>query len=277
MKGLVLKKNAGLFEVESEKGLCNIKALGNVKKSGLYVGDEVEFDGVITKVYPRRNRLIRPPLANLSRLFIVIASTPKPDYVLVDKLLLYCYVSGIEPTIVVNKADIFDNNFEKEVKSIYNKVVPIIFTSAQKCELGKLRNEIKGVCAFAGQSAVGKSSLINALLGGTQAEVGGLSRKVERGKQTTRMTSLYKLENGYIADTAGFSLLDAALVLPIEPHELSKYYPDFLESLKDCKFRSCTHETAGNCAVIEAVKKGLVNSTRYNNYLKILSEIKEAK
>lgn len=277
MRGLVVKKNAGLFDVECEGKVYSIKALGNVKKAGIYVGDEVEFESVITKVYPRKNHLIRPPLSNLARLFIVISSTPKPDYVLVDKLLLYAYVSGIEPIIVVNKSDIFDNDFVNEVKTIYNKVVSIIFTSARDGELGNLQKEIKGICAFAGQSAVGKSSLINALLGDRQAEVGELSRKVERGKQTTRMTSLYKMQLGYIADTAGFSLLDAALVLPIESHELSKYYPDFMESLKACKFRSCTHETRGNCAVIEAVKAGKINKVRYANYLKILSEIKEKK
>ena len=276
MKGLVVKKNAGLFDVETPNGILSLKALGNLKKEGIFVGDRVEFEEVITKVEPRKNKLIRPPLANLNRLFIVVASTPKPDFVLVDKLILYCLVSGVEPIIVVNKSDIIDKTFASEVKNIYNKVVPVIFTSAIQADIEELKKQIKGVCAFAGQSAVGKSSLINAIFGEVTV-VGELSKKVERGKQTTRLTCLYKLGEGYIADTAGFSLLDATLVLPIEPAELSKYYPDFIDSLKNCKFRSCTHETKGNCAVIDDVKTGKINKTRYQNYLKILSEIKEAK
>ena len=275
MKGLLIRKNNGLFDVEIDGEIKPFKALGNVKKAGIYVGDYVEVDKVITKVYPRKNRLIRPPLANLDKLFIVLASIPKPDYILVDKLILYCKVSGIEPIIVVNKDDINEKSFDDCVKKIYNKVAKVLFASQNN--VASLRKQIAGITAFAGQSAVGKSSLINALLGLNSAKVGDLSQRIERGRQTTRMTSLYKCENGYIADTAGFSLLDANLVLPILPQELGRYYPDFLEFIQDCKFRSCTHESDKNCAVARAVKEGKINNIRYENYLKILMEIKEKK
>ncbi len=274
MKGLVIKKNAGLYDIDTGKIVATIKALGNVKKHGLYVGDYVEFTEVITKVEERKNLLIRPPLANLDKLFIVASSIPKPDFVLIDKLIVYSLVKGIEPIIVINKTDIMDECLQSEIKSIYKDAVKMIFVSAEKGEVGDLKKEIKGITAFAGQSAVGKSSLINALLGKEQAEVGDLSKKVERGKQTTRMTCLYRCDKGYIADTAGFSLLDATLVLPITPQELGRYYPDFLKYLQNCKFRSCLHEISGNCGIIEGVRQGKINKIRYESYLKILSELK---
>ncbi len=273
MKGLITKKNAGLFEVDYGERVQNLKALGNVKKQGLYVGDYVEADEVITKIYPRKNILIRPPLANLDRLFIVIASAPKPDLVLVDKLIIYAVIKGIEPLIVVNKTDL-GQELASQIKQIYSPHYKIILTSALE-NASELRAEIKGLCAFCGQSAVGKSSLINALLGEHVTEVGDLSKKVERGKQTTRMTRLYKFENGYLADTAGFSLLDAALTLPVGKAELGKYYPDFLAFIEKCKFRTCTHENGKDCGVIKAVKDVQISLTRYQNYLKILEEIKE--
>ncbi len=274
MKGLVLKKNAGLYDVEIDNKILSVKASGNVKKSGVYVGDYVDVGESIIKVYERKNSLIRPPLANLDRLFIVISFVPKPDLVLADKLILYCLCKGIEPIIVVNKEDILPKDFCKEIKEIYKGVVKLIFVSAEKNNISALTKEIKGICAFAGQSAVGKSSLINSIYGSREAEIGGLSKKVERGKQTTRLTSLYKFGKGYIADTAGFSLLDAKLVLNITPQELSRYYPDFIKFIPNCKFRSCLHDNAKDCGIIEAVKQGKINQIRYQNYLKILSELK---
>ncbi len=274
MKGLVIKKNAGLYDIDTGKEVITIKASGNVKKQGLYVGDRVEFDEVITSTLERKNKLIRPPLANLDKLFIVASLVPKPDFVLIDKLIVYSLVNGIEPILVINKTDIMEKDCQEEIKNIYKDAVKVILVSAEEGEVEELKNEISGISAFAGQSAVGKSSLINALLGKEKAEVGSLSKKVERGKQTTRMTCLYKCSSGYIADTAGFSLLDATLVLPISPQELGRYYPDFLKYLQNCKFRSCLHEISGNCGIIEGVNKGKINRTRYESYLKILSELK---
>ena len=196
MKGLIIKKNAGLFDVDTGAAVIKLKASGNVKKQGVYVGDYVEFEEVITKIDERKNFLIRPPLSNLDKLFIVLAPIPKPDFVLIDKLIIYAKVKGIEPLLVINKTDIIDESVLDEIKNIYTSVLKVILVSAEQKEVQDLKKEIKGICAFAGQSAVGKSSLINALLGNANAEVGELSKKVERGKQTTRMTSLYKCGKG---------------------------------------------------------------------------------
>lgn len=270
MNGLVLKKNAGLFDVECEGKVYTLKASGNVKKQGLYVGDRVEFGSSITKILPRKNKLIRPPLCNLDKLFIVVAPVPKPDFVLVDKLILYARVNNIEPIIVINKSDIISKETAEEIRNIYT-CFEVFVTSVHDSE-SEIIPHIKGICALAGQSAVGKSSLIN-LITKQNVEVGQLSKKVERGKQTTRVTCLYKVGGGYLADTAGFSLLDAALVLPIEPAELGRYYPEFLQYIPNCKYRTCLHE-GGQCGIIEAVKAGKINHTRYQNYLKILQELK---
>ena len=278
MEGLVIKKNANLFSVEEfSSGQVFLRhASGKTEESGVYVGDRVQFDESITKVEKRKNVLIRPPLANLDKLFIVISPLPKPDLLLVDKLIIYCYLNDIAPILVLNKIDKASETFVKNIKSIYNKVAEVILTSAKECSAEALSQKIEGVCAFAGQSAVGKSSLINCLLGQNLAKVGNMSSKIDRGKQTTRMVQLFKFGKGYIADTAGFSMLSLSFVTDLEPRELSSYYPDFLKARAECKYRSCLHE-GGDCGVIKAVSKKEINEERYQNYLKILKELKERK
>lgn len=272
MKGLVIKKNANLFTVESNGTLVNLAPSGKTRASGIFVGDFVEFDDCITNVYERKNLLIRPPIANLNKMFVVISQIPKPDFILLDKILIYCHLNDIQPIIVVNKSDIASEDFINSLKADYS-FYKIIFVSALKGDISLLEKEINGICAFAGQSAVGKSSLINALFKSEQADVGHLSKKIERGKQTTRIVSLYKINDGYIADTAGFSMLDLSMVSNINERELSSYYPDFLKGRAYCKYRSCLHE-GGDCGVIKLVNSGEISKRRYSNYLKILQELK---
>lgn len=279
MEGLVIKKNANLFSVEEckTKQVVKINASGKTQASGIYVGDRVFYSDVIEKVLPRKNLLIRPPLANLDKLFIVLAPTPKPDFVLIDKLIVYCFVKGVEPYVVVNKTDKASQTFVKNLKKIYNKVVKCLFVSAKNGQIEQLKDHIEGICAFAGQSAVGKSSLINCLFSQQVAQVGDLSKKIGRGRQTTRLVQLFACNKGYIADTAGFSMLDLSLVAELEPRELSAYYPDFLEARAKCKYRSCLHENGKDCGVINATGQGQITLERYQNYLKILNELKSHK
>lgn len=276
MTGLVIKKNANLFTVESEGKIYNLSPSGKTKAKGIFVGDWVEFDENITAVNTRKNILIRPPMANLDKLFIVLAPSPKPDFVLVDKILIYCHLNDIAPIIVINKTDITDDDFIKNVQEDY-RYYKIILLSAKCGNVDNLGDEIEGICALAGQSAVGKSSIINAIFKQEKlTEIGDLSAKIERGKQTTRLVSLYKVGRGYLADTAGFSLLDLSFVSTIKKEELASYYPDFLEGRGQCKYRSCLHEN-GECGVIKQVKEGKITKRRYQNYLKILQELKVAK
>ena len=188
-----------------------------------------------------------------------------------------CFVKGIEPVLVINKDDITDKSFIENVKSSYNKVLEIIVTSAKTDKIIELANQIEGICAFAGQSAVGKSSLINALTGESNAEIGELSKKIERGKQTTRVVSLYKIGNGYLADTAGFSSLEVQMLVELSAQEVSRYYPDFLEFLTECKYRSCLHKQKGDCGIIKRVESDDISKMRYQNYLKIIEGLQVKK
>lgn len=277
MKGLVTNKNANLFLVESEGKTLQLSPSGKTRAKGIFVGDYVEFDESITSVCGRKNLLIRPPVANIDKMFIIIAPSPKPDFVLVDKILIYCHLNDITPIIIVNKADVGGKVLQEECENYYSGKYKILLVSAKDGDLESLKNEIEGICVLAGQSAVGKSSIINAIFKTANAEVGELSKKIERGKQTTRMVNLYKYkENSYIADTAGFSLLDLAFVGNLDYRELSSYYPDFLQGRGKCKFRSCTHE-GGDCGVIAQVKSNQISKNRYQNYLKILKELENAK
>lgn len=276
MQGIILSKNANLFTVESRDNTYKLHPSGKTKQSGIYVGDRVEFEESITQVLPRKNLLVRPPLANLDRLFIIISPKPKPDFVLVDKLLIYCSLKAIEPILVINKCDLADDEFLGFVTKTYENIVKIIKISAKNGDIKQIEENIEGICAMAGQSAVGKSSIINAIFKDNLAQTNSLSKKIERGKQTTRLVTLYKLENGYLADTAGFSMLDLSYVGDLDYHELSSYYPDFLKARAKCKFRSCLHE-GGECGVVDFVNKNKISMLRYMNYLKILDELKQSK
>lgn len=277
MEGLIIKKNANLFTVLSDRKKFDVNGKGTLKKQGIFVGDYVEFDKTIEKVKPRKNLLIRPPLANLDRLFLVIAPVPKPDFVLIDKMLVYAFINGIEPIIVVNKIDIASAEFLSQTKEIYQNVCKVIEISTKNQSFEELKTEIQGTCALAGQSAVGKSSILNSLVGRDVCEVGDLSVKVQRGKQTTRLVELFEFDKGFLADTAGFSMLELSMVSELSPRELSTYYPDFLKFRQFCKFSSCLHQKHDNCGIIEGVKSGEISKIRYSNYLKILQELQQFK
>ena len=276
MSGLVLKKNADKFTVEMD-GQTSIMSARNLKKEGIFVGDKVECqNGVIERVLERKNLLIRPPLANIDTMIIVVAFQPKPDFLLVDKLLVFCMVKGIIPILCVNKSDLSEN-FVSDVKKIYKNVVDIVSISTLDRSVMKLKKYIKGITALAGQSAVGKSSIINALLGEKLATIGDFSKKVMRGKQTTRLVELYDLKNGnYLADTAGFSKLSEELLL-INENELKDYYPDFIKYAHECKYKSCQHLSLKDCGIVNAVREGKISKTRYENYKILRENIKKVK
>lgn len=276
MEGIVIKKNANIFTVIAGQKEYEVMPSGKTKAGGIFVGDKVEFTDSITLVKDRKNLLIRPPIANLDKMFIVVSPSPKPDFVLVDKMIVYCYLNNITPYIIVNKVDMASKEFLENVNNDYSGFLKVIEVSAKEKVLKDLEDEIDGICALAGQSAVGKSSIINAIFNNEVTSTGNLSKKIERGKQTTRIVRLYKVGKGLLADTAGFSLLDLNMISTIEKDELAAYYPDFLQARGECKYRSCLHEM-GECGIIRYVKEGKISKNRYTNYLKILNEIKSSK
>ena len=256
----------------------------NLKTSKICVGDMVEIcevDGAfqISKQYPRHNFLIRPPVANIDKLFIVVCAVPEPDFFVVDKMLLFAYVNGIEPIILVNKVDEFGFDLFENLKSVYQNVCQIFCVSARSgYNINVLKEAMhSSICAFAGQSAVGKSSLVNSLIPTLSQKVGEISQKIERGKNTTTHCKLCEVEEDtYIIDTPGFSLIDE-YYLPIKYDELSSFYPDFLQYADGCKFKNtCDHinERQSDCMIKQKVAEGEIDVGRYERYKQIYEGLK---
>ncbi len=281
MKCRVITHKSNNFEIFDGEKIFVVKARGKLKRDGeILVGDFVEIeerDGekVILKVYERVNSLIRPSVANVDIMVIVIAPEPKPDLFLVDKMLVNCKKMGIECIICLNKIDI-DGTMLDEIKAQYEgEVTAVISTSAALMDCKQLLPYLSGklVC-FAGQSGVGKSTLSNGIYGEKLRQEGRVSEKIGRGKNTTTSASIIITNEGFwIIDTPGFSMLD---VFEEDHYSLAGYYDEYVALADDCKFHPCTHTTEPQCAVKKAVEEGRLNRERYERYLKIFEERKLA-
>lgn len=278
--GQVIKGIGGLYSVKTNGGeVIECNGRGKLRRTlgDIYIGDIVRIElynngnGVIEEVFPRKNCLIRPNISNLDSIVICIAPLPKPDFTLVDKLLINCLSEGIEPILCINKSDIADSGFIQCVHSNYDGLAEIVEVSTYDGSgIDKLLSLLsdKYVC-FSGQSAVGKSSIINKFFGDERLAVGELSTKSERGKHCTRHIEIFEYGDIRIADTCGFSSLE----LPcIEPSTLSTYFSDFDEYADKCKFRGCNHIKEPGCAVVNAVQNGNIDNARYDRYIKLYNE-----
>lgn len=279
--GQVFKGVAGRYQVYANGHIFDdISARKKLRYSKLFVGDYVEFDEaqrVIDSVVERRNSIVRPPLANIDKMFIVVAPVPTPDFMLVDKLIVQCVQNNIEPLLVVNKVDIASKEFLDSVVRQYNQAVKIFKCTTLKNDgFDILKDELKGqLSIFVGQSAVGKSSIINVLLPNAFREIGSLSAKTNRGKNCTRESQIYVLENGgKIADTTGFSALE---LKDISKEQLSDCYAEIKKYSIDCDYNTCNHigESEKICAVKRAVREGKINKQRFSRYTQLYNEIKE--
>ena len=281
LTGTVVKAVGGVFTVMSgdKKYTCFSPKKFRYQDSDVLVGDKVQFEdlhkgkGVVTEILPRKNKLRRPEIANVDVCFLTLASEPSPDLYLADKVLINCFQEQIEPIILVNKCDL-PNNALQLVQDNYGKIATILAISAMDDSVLKLKEYISGkVVCFAGQSAVGKTSILNALLPDLKGQVGGLSVKTGRGTHTTRHSSLHKVFDGFVVDTCGFSLCDLD---GIRSDELRLYLDDFVTISHDCKFTSCTHTVEPDCAVKKAVEQGILCKGRYDRYVEEYNELKEA-
>ena len=290
MQGKIIKGIAGFYYVNVvESGVYECKAKGVFRKEKLkpLVGDNVRIEildeenktGNIVEIFPRKNELIRPAVANIDQALVVFAVTkPTPHFNLLDRFLVMMERKEIPVVLCFNKKDIATSPEIAELEAIYEKCgYPIVFTSALEQEnIEEIRRLLlKKTTAIAGPSGVGKSSLINLLQNQVQMETGTISRKIERGKHTTRHSELIAVDaDSYIMDTPGFSSL---YVNDFEKEELKYYFREFASYEGQCRFQGCDHVHEPGCAVKEALEEGKIHPIRYKNYLEMYTELKEKK
>ena len=273
MLGQVYKVNTDSYLVKSEENLIKLKARGvfKLKRQDISVGDYVEFDsGVITSILPRKNKFIRPNVSNVDLIVAVISPEPKPDFYLLDKLLLNAVHNEVEFLIVVNKVDLETETFNYIVDEYGKLGIEIISISAKNNDnISKLKEKVNSkLTVLAGQSAVGKTSIVNSIFG-TNLKVGDLSDKISRGKHTTTRSEIFEFENIKIIDSPGFAVIDAMVSL----EDLPNCYPEYLCVANECKFRGCSHVNEPDCKVKELVKLGVLSQKRYDRYVEIYNEI----
>ena len=284
IKGEIKEGRGGFYTVRDETGQEHIlRAKKKFRRDGIspLPGDRVMFSpgsgeehGWLEEILPRASLCLRPPVANITLMVIVIAPEPVPDYLLVDKLLVYADMQGIRPLIAVNKSDIGMETYEKARDIYKSSGAPVIALSASSGqELDELCSRMRGeLTGFAGQSGVGKSALLS-MVTGTELISGAISDRIKRGKQTTRHTTLLYHDGMRVMDTPGFSLLE--LPRGMEPEQLSGYYPDFRPYEADCRFNPCLHLTEPGCAVKKACEAGDINASRLLRYGELMETVKK--
>lgn len=288
MTGKIIKGIAGFYYVHTEeKGIYECKARGIFRNQQIkpLVGDNVlitildeqEKEGNITEILPRRNELLRPAVANIDQALVFFAIVkPEPDFRLLDRFLIRMEQQNLTSIICFNKQDIASKEDKEALCKAYETCgYQVVFVSAQRKEgLEELRRLLTGrTTALAGPSGVGKSTMINALAPEAGMETGSISRKIERGRHTTRHSEIIALgENTYLMDTPGFTSLR---ISEIEKEELSGYYPEFERHEPYCRFGGCAHINEPGCGVKAAVEQGQISQVRYENYKALYQELKD--
>ena len=287
MIGTIIKGIGGFYYVFAEDGeIYSCKAKGGFRREKItpLVGDEVDFTplhgeeitGGLNEILPRKNSLIRPAIANVDVILVVFAAkTPNPDFNLLDRFLLRMESEGVECVIVINKCDLASDEelgiFKSELEGSGYQII------CSSTKTGQGKNEILSAiegkrAAVAGPSGVGKSSLINTICPNYQMETGELSKKISRGKHTTRHAELLTVNrNTFIFDTPGFSSAD---IPNVEKEELRDLYPEYVKLEPGCRFSLCLHENEPDCAVKQAASNGTISPSRHQRYLGFLAEVK---
>jgi len=271
--------------VRDEEGTEYIlRARGRFRREHItpLVGDQVYFipgegdeHGWLDEILPRKSQCLRPPAANIDLEILVAAPQPEPDLLLIDRLMIRARQSGIETIFCVNKCDLdpaLAEDLQRQYASSGMEVLPVCAKTGQGLET--LREKMQGkLCCMAGQSAVGKSTLLNALCG-LKLKTGDLSEKILRGRHTTRHAELLEAQGLTVLDTPGFSLLTLTDE-PIPPESLSQWYPEFQEYQQGCRFQPCYHDREPDCCVRQAVEEGKISRQRWERYLVLLEELRE--
>ncbi len=286
-QGRLLQVIGGFYYVEVADTVYECKARGALRREGIspVAGDKViatvseEGKGILEKVLPRRNVLVRPPVANLDCLAIVVSlAQPRPHLLLLDKMIALAEHHGIEPLVVVTKTDLCAEPFPQDV---YRKAGFSVFsaTMADPTSVLPLKDALRGkVTAFTGNSGVGKSTLLNLLDPSLMRETGEISQKLGRGRHTTRSAVLIPLaDGGYWVDTPGFSSLDTERVAVLDKEDVGNCFREFDDYTGQCRFTGCSHVSEPDCAVREAVENGNIARSRYENYVAMYKEAERRK
>lgn len=288
MQGKIIKGIAGFYYIYAEDGnVYECKAKGIFRKDNFkpLVGDNVEItvlneeekEGSVTSILPRRNSLIRPAVANVDQAFLIFAmENPKPNFLLLDRFLIMMEQQKIPVVICFNKKDVGEKEEMEKLYEIYTGCgYRVVLSSTYEGEgMDEIREILKGkTTVVAGPSGVGKSSITNCMQGEVQMETGEISKKLKRGKHTTRHSQVIPVEkNTFLVDTPGFSSL---YLTDMKEEELRDYFPEFVMYEPQCRFQGCMHIHEPGCAVKKALSEGKISQQRYDNYLALYEELKE--
>lgn len=288
-EGKIVKALSGFYYVLQNDKLIQCRGRGVFRKNKItpLVGDEVvfqaenELEGYILEVKERKNELVRPPIANVDQAILVFSAV-EPDFstVLLDRFLVLVEFNHIEPLICITKMDLINNDQQRQIAEYADEYraagYEVILTSSEtETGIEQLNPHVENkISVFAGQSGVGKSSLLNVLRPDLELKTNDISSHLGRGKHTTRHVELIKIGNGLIADTPGFSSLEFT---DIEVESLTACFPEIQRASENCKFRGCLHVTEPKCAVKAAVEADEIPSYRYEHYVDFLQEIKDRK
>ena len=288
MQGKIIKGIAGFYYIYAEDGnVYECKAKGIFRKDNFkpLVGDNVEItvlneeekEGSVTSILPRRNSLIRPAVANVDQAFLIFAmENPKPNFLLLDRFLIMMEQQEIPVVICFNKKDVGEKKEMEKLYEIYTGCgYRVVLSSTYEGEgMDEIREILKGkTTVVAGPSGVGKSSITNCMQGEVQMETGEISKKLKRGKHTTRHSQVIPVEkNTFLVDTPGFSSL---YLTDMKEEELRDYFPEFVMYEPQCRFQGCMHIHEPGCAVKKALSEGKISQQRYDNYLALYEELKE--
>lgn len=284
IEGIIIRQISGFYDVLYDNIVIQCKARGIFRKEKItpMVGDRVIIDRnekVIISILKRKNQFRRPTVSNIDHLGIVIAARdPLPDHLFIDKLIISALINDIKPSLIINKVDLAAQNEIDNLENEYSKTSYDIFKISCKKKTGI--EDIKesfggGIVAFAGQSGVGKSSLLNLLCSNINLDVGDLSVRTATGKHTTTHSQIIPLPTGaMLIDTPGFNSID---VDDIMPRKLECYYSEFVPFMGQCRFNDCLHDFEPDCVVKKAVSDENISSARYERYLSILRSLKDEK
>lgn len=286
LNGILMKSIGGFYYVRCDGKEYECKARGSFRKSGNspVVGDKVvisvpdEGFASIEEIKPRFNKLKRPALANIDTLVIVCSTVdPEPNFTVIDKMTAAAVNNNMIPAIVVSKNDLKSG---ERIAEIYrNSEFPVFLCSPEDTEdVNKLKAFLKGkVSAFTGNSGVGKSTLINRIFPELELQTGQISRKLGRGKHTTRVVELFEIDGCFVADTPGFSTVDLQRYEMIDKNRLQYCFPEFEKYLGECQFTSCSHTCEKGCRILQAVADGEIEPSRHKSYVAMFNEVKDIK